>query len=146
MFLIEDEIAAITEREAKATAGEWVLVGPSANADLDAPLQWQHRYEIREVDAAPGDTHHWPYRICQTIEGQMAPQAAHDFKFIAHARTDIPRLVHDWRAQKVTIEALTAERDALRAACDEDVFAEMSALKAEVETLRNTLALLKAEK
>lgn len=87
--LTEAEIAEIRARTDAATPGPWL---DSPGADSSRP-QRQHHHEIRQIDKYPSDKHHWPHRICQTIEGQSSQQADLDFAFIAASRTDVPRLL-----------------------------------------------------
>ena len=61
--------------------GPWIDVH-GASLDDPMPPGWQHRHELRATDTAPTDKHHWPYRIAQTIAGQSAQQADHDFAFM----------------------------------------------------------------
>lgn len=133
--LSADEIAAIAEREAKAAEGPWERsAGPYYYNGIDQ----RPEYRLTAPDALLGTIIAHDDTADDTIE------------FIAHARTDIPRLVHDWRAQKATIEALTAQRDVAEAKrlaeCEGhdrllgEAYEQREKAEAEVETLRNTLA------
>lgn len=100
MPLSEDEIAAITEREAKATAGEWHVM-PEPHPE-DGPA-WYIR--------GPAG----PQSVVACDIGDEA-----NARFIAHARTDISRLLHDWRAQKATIDILVQANSVLSPSPDTD--------------------------
>lgn len=127
--MTDDDLLALAR---KATQGEWVCVGPGADAGKTLPLQWQHRYEIRTPDTAPTDKHSWPYRIAQTIEGQSSPQHGHDFAYIATANPSaIIAMLERYRAERNGFEIVREQMAATIARHVE----EKDALRAEVERL-----------
>jgi hypothetical protein len=74
-----EELAAIRQRCEKATPGPW-CVGKGVYSDLIDTVGDPHRGLIASVDDEDCDVHR---------------EAAHNRRFIAHARTDIPALLDE---------------------------------------------------
>ena len=103
-----EELAAIRERANAATEGPW----------LYRPHQHDDWGTVRISDPEE------PYFVARAQAGGPSDLDAHrkaktdpyrhNGEFIAHARTDVPRLLDLIEAQRAEIERLTKERDALR--------------------------------
>lgn len=46
-------------------------------------LRRQEGWEVRQIDTDPGNKHHWPSRLCESIAGQVADRDEAVFGFIA---------------------------------------------------------------
>lgn len=122
------ELAAIREREAKATAGPWEWVGPDVPWSESTPIHTRGKKKGRPVrtvrDSYPImlacpegdgriDWHDrgvfkvlWPSRKGEVIH---TFKSKHDLGFIAHARADIPALL-------AALDAANAENERMRKA------------------------------
>ncbi len=107
-LLTPDELAAIAEREAKATEGPWV-VSPAKDDDDWPRLMWDNPNDPRE------DLREQPH-ITDLDDGIYV----YDMDFIAHARADIPALLRHIAALEAQIIVLReAEKDHLASAASE---------------------------
>lgn len=96
------EIAGIRERAEKATAGPWEWERSyEIGSDYDDGKHWAlHNPEDRDQgmgDGAPRVTnpHLVTWTTCPTDYDDVPLDHTPDFQFIAHARSDIPRLLAD---------------------------------------------------
>lgn len=85
--LTEDELAAIRNRERRASPGMWFPVREGSVDGLELHLAWSMN----------SDRSKWTYQ-------QLAE---HDIEFLRHCRDDVTRLL-------TTIDALMAQRDSWR--------------------------------
>jgi hypothetical protein len=95
------------------TAGEWgVLHHPP-----DDYYSFGHAFEVRQVDTAPPDKHHWPVRVCTSPSGVSRPQPNRDGDWIARCSpSGISGLLALIESQRATIERVERENTQLRAA------------------------------
>lgn len=93
-LLTNDELAAIAEREAKATKGPWVNCDGKRKPGKSIFL---HATACEEEDIYGGPSRYGPHRdyVCNCLESSPInnEQALLNTDFIAHARTDIPALL-----------------------------------------------------
>lgn len=90
--LSQEELQAIREREAKATPGPWTETNDQMH--LGEPNENVASWSVRNLDGAA------IFKNCGFVA---------DNKFIAHARTDIPRLLEALDAANARVAELEAE-------------------------------------
>lgn len=81
----------------------------------DGPYDALHRqdgWEVRQVDTDPGDKHHWPFRLCESIAGQTAACDEAAFGFIAAILNTWPTIREALSSQ--TQVAGEGSRDAIK--------------------------------
>lgn len=61
------------------TPGEWAVMHHAP----DDYYTFGHAFEVRQIDMAPTDKHHWPVRICTSPSGVSRPQPNRDGDWIA---------------------------------------------------------------
>ena len=96
-MLTAEELAAIKEREAKATKGPW-----SCSTEENG-----NTVTIRAADGTP---HTLGTEITEKCcDGEPSEEEAANGYFIAHARTDIPRLVAAYKDAVAAADALNSD-------------------------------------
>lgn len=101
-LLSESEVNEIEARVNAATEGPWDYAPPFAICQRNNKRYAPSKALIVEL----------PDRA-QPLTDKQAFQCEVDYKFMAHARTDIPALIRDWRALKAQLEAATEYGDKL---------------------------------
>lgn len=107
---IEARLQAIEKREKRATAGPWHVHNPEDNLFMNVYLVattpqepnpwWDGEAEARKVVAVT-----WLYGVADVADGKGEENA----EFIAHARTDIPFLLHLVRRQQQELAHLRTQ-------------------------------------
>lgn len=71
---MKESITYLSELNGQRTREPWLRVGPFGES---------RRWEMRTPDPDPKSKHEWPTRLFESIGGQIRPQDATDFAFVA---------------------------------------------------------------
>jgi hypothetical protein len=100
-MLTDEDVAMIEKRANAATGGPWAWQNFGT-------LHLTGQYGLRPIVLGPAGRKEMRVRNTDGIMVDLYPDHP-DADFIAHARTDVPRLVADWKEQAATIAELRAE-------------------------------------